>query len=134
MSYQVDGTLIHIGAVEEINERFKKRVIVLRIQSGDEGQYVEEVPFELVNRATHYVDNMAPGTPVTLMFSLRGRRGSNNYSERWFGSLNCYNIRAAEGSEPPPFPAQGAPPAQQPQASTAPAQAQAGGQVDEIPF
>ena len=109
--YEAEGTLYRVFETEQISDTFKKRLIVVEIRSGDQGQYVEHVPFELINKATHYADNLQEGTPVRVRFSLRGReyQPKNGWDVRYFGSLSAYGLQAVRdhGSRqppPPPFP------------------------------
>lgn len=141
-SYTAEGTIIEVGPIEKYGESFQKRVVVLEIASGDEGQYTETVPFEMCQKASHYADGVAVGTRVTMHFSLRGRLWTpkDDRPPKYFGSLNAFKMELdqdsiPQGAPPPPFPPQHTPsPSTQPgmpppQHDAAPVET-----VDNIPF
>ncbi len=126
-SYLASGKIVHIGETEQITDTFKKRVVVVEIISGDQGQYANEVPFELMNKAAHYVDSMKVGDTVDLMFSLGGNAWvRDGHPTIWFGSNKCFNIKVQGGGQ--------ATPAQAGQGVPATAGSYADEPVDEIPF
>lgn len=147
MSYETTGTVIHIGHRQQINDTFAKRVVVIEVVDGDQGQYKQEVPLELANRACDFADNVTIGDTVEAVFSVRGRgwtpRGGGD--KKWFASLNCFVLRKLGGElpedevPPPPLaqrepqPGSAAPPAHTNQqgAPTLPTPADT---VDDIPF
>ena len=141
MSYEISGTLHHVGNIEHISENFSKRLVVIKVVSGDQGQYEELIPLDFCNRMTDKVEGVPIGTRVSAKFGLRGREWTpqNGGETRYFLSANAYFFEyqpSAAASQAPPPPS--APNYGQPMngAQGAPPPPPQGGRFDdvEIPF
>jgi hypothetical protein len=84
----ITGTIHKIGETEQVTERFKKRMVVIQITSGNENQYTETVPFEVVQDKCETLDRFSEGQAVKVSFNLRGRE----WNGRYFVNLNAWKI------------------------------------------
>ena len=94
--FKFQGIVEHIGEVEQITEKFSKRLVV--INDGHE-DYPQVVPFELVNDKTQLADNISVGDEVTVSFNLRGREWTaKDGTVKYFGTNNAFNIEGGSGA------------------------------------
>lgn len=96
MAYDIKGTLHHIGDVQQVTEKFKKREIVLLVP---DGRYPQHVPLELTGDSVSLVDGMRCGEELRVTFNVRGRESRKpDGSVRYWLSLNVWKLERT--SEP----------------------------------
>lgn len=84
------GKIKHIGDVQQISDRFKKRDLVLEFQ---EGNYMNTVPFEFTRDKTDLLDTVKVGDNVVVNFKLRGREVTNKDGiKRYYPTLDAWKI------------------------------------------
>jgi single-strand DNA-binding protein len=91
MTYTATGTIRHIGEAQQVNEKFKKRELVIAVQDGNFTQYPK---FELTQDKCSLLDNYAAGQEVTVSFNLRGNEYTRNGETLYFTSLQAWRIEA----------------------------------------
>jgi hypothetical protein len=96
---EITGTVVHVGEVETISERFSKRTIVVET---DEERYPQQIAVEFTNDRASMLDGAAEGMTA------------GGKPPRYFVSLNGWRIDLEGGAEPgadvdepAPFPADG---------------------------
>ena len=119
MAYDVTGRLHDIFDEQQVSEKFRKREFVLEVQ---EGQYPEQIKFQLVQDKTALIDPYKVGDEVKVTFNLRGRGFNKNGQMLYFTNLEAWRIEAATGGAPAA--AAGGGSYSQPQAAPRPAQNQ----------
>lgn len=72
-----EGEIIAIDEIIEFDSGFTKREFV--IKSTDDGEYPQDIKFELVKDKTALVDKYKLGDKVTVHFNLRGREYNGKY-------------------------------------------------------
>ncbi|MFD1468695.1 DUF3127 domain-containing protein [Hymenobacter caeli] len=92
MAYDVTGRLIEIFDEQQISEKFRKREFVLEVQ---DGQYPEQIKFQLVMDKTSLVDQFKVGDEVKIAFNLRGRGYNKNGQMMYFTNLEAWRIEPA---------------------------------------
>ena len=89
------GIITHIGATQQVSEKFKKREIWIQ----DESQYPQTVCFEFHQDKTDILDVYTEGQIVTIYFNLRGREWANAQGEKKvFNTLQAWKIEAEAGN------------------------------------
>jgi single-strand DNA-binding protein len=91
MAYEIKGTIIKIGDIQQVTEKLSKREVV--IETADNPRYPQSIPVELVNDRTSLVDGMSAGDSVRAEVDIRGRAWTKPGSEtKYFLSLNVYKL------------------------------------------
>lgn len=96
MAYDVTGRLIEIFDEQQISEKFRKREFVLEVQ---DGQYPEQIKFQLVMDKTSLVDQFKVGDEVKVAFNLRGRGYNKNGQMMYFTNLEAWRIEPAAAAQ-----------------------------------
>ena len=96
MAYDVTGRLIEIFDEQQISEKFRKREFVLEVQ---DGQYPEQIKFQLVMDKTGLVDQFKVGDEVKIAFNLRGRGYNKNGQMMYFTNLEAWRIEPAGAAQ-----------------------------------
>ncbi|AMJ66079.1 DUF3127 domain-containing protein [Hymenobacter sp. PAMC 26628] len=96
MAYDVTGRLIEIFDEQQISEKFRKREFVLEVQ---DGQYPEQIKFQLVMDKTSLVDQFKVGDEVKIAFNLRGRGYNKNGQMMYFTNLEAWRIEPASAAQ-----------------------------------
>jgi len=87
--YQIKGELINISETEQKTENFSLRNFVIKT----EGQYSQEIPFQLANKNCDIINAYQLGSVVTIHFNLRGRSWTSPHGEKkWFATNECFKI------------------------------------------
>ena len=139
MAYDVTGRLHEIFDEQQVSEKFRKREFVLEVQ---DGQYPEQIKFQLVQDKTALIDPYKMGDEVKVTFNLRGRGFNKNGQMLYFTNLEAWRIEAATAGAPAAGggsysqPQQAARPAQNqnPNLRTQPAAPIAGDDDNDLPF
>ena len=98
MAYDVTGRLHDIFDEQQVSDKFRKREFVLEVQ---EGQYPEQIKFQLVQDKTALIDPYKVGDEVKVTFNLRGRGFNKNGQMLYFTNLEAWRIEpAAAGGAP----------------------------------
>lgn len=93
-SFQITGTVHHIGKVQTFPSGFSKREFVLLIE---DGKYPQTVPFELVKDKVDLIANFREGDRVDVSFNLRGNH--HEKSGRYFGSNAAWKIAGSNAQQ-----------------------------------
>ncbi len=94
MAYEATGTLLADMGTQQVSEKFRKREFVLEIQ---DGQYPQQVKFELAQDKCDLLNSFQVGTPLTVSFDLRGRSYDKNGQTMYFTSLSAWKVGSATG-------------------------------------
>jgi single-strand DNA-binding protein len=94
MAYDVTGRLHEIFDEQQVSEKFRKREFVLEVQ---DGQYPEQIKFQLVQDKTALIDPYKMGDEVKVTFNLRGRGFNKNGQMLYFTNLEAWRIEPATG-------------------------------------
>ncbi|WP_223650064.1 DUF3127 domain-containing protein [Hymenobacter psoromatis] len=97
MAYDVTGRLHEIFDEQQVSDKFRKREFVLEVQ---DGQYPEQIKFQLVQDKTALIDPYKMGDEVKVTFNLRGRGFNKNGQMLYFTNLEAWRIEPATGGAP----------------------------------
>jgi len=96
-NFKLEGIVRHIGQVQEVSDKFKKRELVLVDES--DSNYPQILPFEFTQDKTSLLDNLIEGQTVEVSFSLRGREWTNaNGETKVFSSMNGFRVEVLSGA------------------------------------
>jgi len=85
-----EGTIIAIDDIITFDSGFTKREFV--IKTTDDGEYPQDIKFELVKDKTALVDKYKLGDKVTVHFNVRGRE----YNEKYYVNLVAWRLEGPE--------------------------------------
>jgi len=98
-SPQAFGQVVHIGPIEQVSEKFRKRIIVLKTDMNS--PYPQEVAFQLSQDKCDIIEKygIKPDQIVTISYNLRGRRWeAKDKPVTWFNTLDAWKIEAQQQS------------------------------------
>ena len=90
-----EGVIIAIDEIITFDSGFTKREFV--IKTTDDGDYPQDIKFELVKDKTALIDKYNVGDKVTVYLNIRGRE----YNERYFVNLVAWKIEGQSVSAAP---------------------------------
>lgn len=101
---QITGKVHHIGGVEQVSDKFKKRSFVVTFG----GQYPQYVQLETTQDKVSLLDSIQVGQEVTAHLNLRGRLWTDKEGkEKCFNTIEAWKIdagqKAAETTNDDPF-------------------------------
>jgi single-strand DNA-binding protein len=89
MSYQITGIAHVKNGVEQITEKLRKQIIVIKDDSNS--QYPQYVSLEAINDKCGQLDHVTPGVKVTVHFNIDGRE----YNGKYFNTLKLWKVEQA---------------------------------------
>mgnify|MGYP006440225881 CR=1 FL=1 len=90
MLYEAQGTVRAIFDTQQKTENFRLREFVIELQ---DGQYTEEVKFQLTQDRCPLVDKFGEGDEVKVAFSLKGRSVTSREGKTlYFTNLNAIRV------------------------------------------
>ena len=99
-SPQAFGQVVHIGPIEQVSEKFRKRIIVLKTDMNS--PYPQEVAFQLSQDKCDIIEKygIKPDQIVTISYNLRGRKWEHTDGRpaQWFNTLDAWRIEAQQQS------------------------------------
>lgn len=94
---QITGTIKHVFDTEQVNDKFKKRTVVLTIK---DGQYEQHIPVEFVQDNVDKLNDVGEGQEATIHINLRGRE----WNDKYFVNVQGWKIEVTETeTNEPPF-------------------------------
>lgn len=87
---ELQRTLIHIGKVEQVSEKFRKRDLIIQTQE----QYPQEIKLQLVQDKCELVTNIGLNTNVSVEFNLRGKSFiTKQRVKMWNNNLDVWKLK-----------------------------------------
>jgi len=86
---KIEGAVVHVGDEIRVNDKFKKRELVVKT----DGEYSQEMLIEFAQDKVDLLDVVLPNQRVAVHVNLRGRRYSKEgQPDRWFNSITGWKI------------------------------------------
>lgn len=86
------GTIVSIGPIVKVTEKFRKQEFVMTDASA---QYPQHVQFELSQNRVDLMNNYKVGSYIEATFNLNGRQWTNPQGEvKTFNTLSVWRISA----------------------------------------
>lgn len=112
MNYEINGTIIEIGDVQQITETFKKREFVIENKEtipGRDEPIVNYVKFQLIQNKTDLIDAYNSGQDINVNFNIKGNKWTNKEGiVQYFTNLEAWRINPASNAEAAPVEASSA--------------------------
>ena len=80
------GEIIAIDDIITFDSGFQKREFV--IKTTDDGDYPQDIKFELVKDKCDYIDKFKKGNEITVHFNIRG----NEYKSKYYVNLVAWRL------------------------------------------
>ena len=94
---QITGTIKHVFDTEQVNDKFKKRTVVITTK---DGQYEQHIPIEFVQDNVDKLNDVGEGQEATIHINLRGRE----WNDKYFVNVQGWKIEVTESeTNEPPF-------------------------------
>ncbi len=92
---KISGQIIHIGQLEIMSEKFKKREFVIQT----EGQYPQEIQLQVTQDKCDLLNNLKFGDIVDASINIRGRSWTSKEGvKKWFNSIEAWSINYGNAS------------------------------------
>lgn len=92
---KISGQIIHIGQLEIMSEKFKKREFVIQT----EGQYPQEIQLQVTQDKCDLLNNLKFGDIVDASINIRGRSWTSKEGvKKWFNSIEAWSINYGNSS------------------------------------
>ncbi|CAB4152737.1 Protein of unknown function DUF3127 [uncultured Caudovirales phage] len=89
---KITGHVYHIGQIEQISDKFKKREFVIKTID----QYPQLVLIQVVNDRCDILDNVQLNDAVDAFINIRGREWTDrNGARKFFNTLEAWQIQIA---------------------------------------
>ncbi len=92
--YEAAGKIKLINDTQSFASGFTKREFVVTTSND---KYPQDLKFEVVKDKCSLLDSYESGQDVQVTFDIRG----NEYNGKYYVSLSCWKIQAADGSTEP---------------------------------
>lgn len=89
--FKIKGRVKVVFDTQVVSDKFKKRDFVIT----DDGQYPQDILFQVNQDRCESIDFLAPGTEVEVSFNLRGREWVNPQGEtKYFNTLEAWRVES----------------------------------------
>ena len=92
--YELTGKIKLISDTQTFPSGFTKREFVVTTAHD---KYPQDIKFEIVKEKCALLDQFEPEQDVQVTFDIRG----NEYNGKYYVSLSCWKLQAADGSAAP---------------------------------
>ena len=101
MSYELKGILIEKYETIVINDRFKKRELVIETKESANGfEYVETIKFQLTQDKCDLLDAFNVGDYMAVMFNVKGKRWEKDGKVNYFNNLDAWKLTGEQNEQP----------------------------------
>ncbi len=99
MNTTITGTIVSIGEIKEITQKFKKREIVIKTDEDPDKPWNSNIyGMELTQDRCDLADPFASGERVTVEVNVKGREWINKEGQpKYFVSLDVWRISLGDG-------------------------------------
>lgn len=109
MSFEVEGKLYKKFDTVQVKDTFRKRDMVLEIESG---AYTQLIKFQLIQDRCSILDDFSEGQDIKVHFNLKGRAWTGrDGNTSYFTNLEAWRIESPSPAQPqnsaPPASGQG---------------------------
>jgi single-strand DNA-binding protein len=88
MNIRLSGTIIAIGNIQHINEKFSKIDYVIRIDENQ--QYPQEIKFQVANDKIEKFKNLLIGAKAAIECNLNGRSYIKDGNTNWINTIDAW--------------------------------------------
>lgn len=92
---KISGQIIHIGQLEVMSEKFKKREFVIQT----EGKFPQEIQVQVTQDRCDLLNNLKHGDIIDANINIRGRSWTSKEGvKKWFNSIEAWSINYSNTS------------------------------------
>lgn len=95
MTTEITGAVHKIGTTEQVSDKFKKRDLILAIDT--ETEYPQYIPIQATQDNCAKLDELREGDNVTVSANFRG----NEYKEKFYLSLQLWKFAVNQTAAQP---------------------------------
>lgn len=111
MSFEVTGTVIDVGDVQQVSDKFRKREFVIEVteQSAGGREFIDYIKFQCVQDKCELIDESFLNGNVKVSFNLKGNKWERDGKVNYFTNLDAWRIEKADAGSaatentPPPL-------------------------------
>jgi hypothetical protein len=81
---ELKGTIVKIGDIEHISDKFSKREIVIETS----GEYPQKISCQVSNKTIALFDGKSAGEEVTAHINIRGRE----HKDKYYNTIEIWKI------------------------------------------
>jgi single-strand DNA-binding protein len=89
---ELKGRLTEDFGTVQVSDKFQKREFVIEVP----GQYPDFIKCELKQDKTNLLDGILPGTELTVLYNIRGRKWEKDGKVSYFVSIEAWKIVAGD--------------------------------------
>jgi hypothetical protein len=82
---EIKGTIYHLGEVEQVSDKFQKRLVVISYNDGFKDQFV---PIEFTQAKCELLNSFRAGDTVSVAINLQG----SEYKGKFYPRINGWKI------------------------------------------
>jgi len=97
---EIKGTIKHVFDTEQVNEKFRKRQVVI---TTTDDKYEQHIPVEFVQDNVDKLNNIIEGQEATIHINLRGREWNGKYFVNVHGWKIDQEVTETSESNETPF-------------------------------
>ena len=92
---KVSGQIIHLGQLEILSDKFKKREFVIQT----EGKFPQEIQLQVTQDKCDLLNNLKHGDIIDASINIRGRSWTSKEGvKKWFNSIEAWSINYKNSS------------------------------------
>lgn len=112
MSFEITGTVIEVGQVQQVSDKFRKREFVIEVAEQGSGgrEFVDYIKFQCVQDRCELINDTFLNSMVKVSFNLKGNRWERDGNVSYFTNLDAWKIEKEDGAgssedpgSPPPL-------------------------------
>lgn len=112
MSFEIKGTVIEVGQVQQVSDKFRKREFVIEVAEQGSGgrEFVDYIKFQCVQDRCELINDTFLNSMVKVSFNLKGNRWERDGNVSYFTNLDAWKIEKEDGAgssevpgSPPPL-------------------------------
>lgn len=112
MSFEITGTVIEVGQIQQVSDKFRKREFVLEVAEQGSGgrEFVDYIKFQCVQDRCELINDSFINSMVKVSFNLKGNRWERDGNVSYFTNLDAWKVEkeaggftGSDGSNPPPL-------------------------------
>lgn len=112
MSFEVTGTVIEVGQIQQVSDKFRKREFVIEVaeQAAGGREFIDYIKFQCVQDKCELINESFLNGHVKVSFNLKGNKWERDGKVNYFTNLDAWRIEKAgsdnnevSATTPPPL-------------------------------
>lgn len=112
MSFEITGTVIEVGQIQQVSDKFRKREFVIEVAEKAAGgrEFIEYLKFQCVQDKCELINESFLNGQIKVSFNLKGNKWERDGKVNYFTNLDAWKIEKADSgnnevsaSTPPPL-------------------------------